>query len=585
MTSDGPPNRFDELRTRAERILDAESPEARTEVQRSVSELVEELQTHQIELELQNEELQSARQALETSQVRYRTLFDFAPVTYLILDADGLVIDINVTGVDLLHVTRRRIIDKPLWLYVRPEHRDRLARHIKTVIDQGSEQACELGLRRKDDSQLWGRLHSVPHKSNSEDVQVRTALIDVTARKELEQDLIVAREEAVKATQAQRAFLSNMSHEIRTPLTSVIGFAEALGEMAASGEQREFAEAIAGSGQRLLDTLNSVLDYTRIQNQDHTIQLTRLDVAEQVSECVRALQPQAATKGLELVVDSGAREEYALLHEDYFGRVLNNMVSNALKYTEEGTITVSVVQHDDEVEIRVEDTGIGIDESLLNRIFEPFLQAEFGPKRQHEGVGLGLAITKRLVHRMNGRMDVQSAVGEGSRFSTFFPRLTTEPPTPASDRSASGAGAVVQPYPLLSEATILVVEDNADTRQLVRLFLKAASQVESAASGQEALDHLAEGSFDGILLDINLGEEQTGLELIKIIREMEGYQSVPIVAFTAYALPGDAERFLKAGFDSYVRKPFTKRQLLRTLNSVLASGVPRSSSPPFRSPR
>ena len=583
MTDDGSVNRFDELRARAERILDAKSPTDRTEVKQSVSELIEELHTHQIELELQNEELQAAQQALEESRARYRDLFDFAPAAYLIFDADGLVMDINVTGLDLLQITRQRILNKPLWLYVRPNHRDRLARHIKTVIDRGTEKVCVLQFERKDGSQLWGRLHSAPHHGDSNALQVRTALIDITERKELENELITAREEAVQATQAQRAFLSNMSHEIRTPLTSVIGFAEALGEMAASGEQREFASAIAGSGQRLLDTLNSVLDYTRIQNQDESITLTRLDVAEQVGECVRALQPQAGTKGLDLIFDPGVQEVYALLHEDYFGRVVINMVSNALKYTEEGRVTVGVLRHDDEVEVRIEDTGIGIDESLLDRIFEPFLQAESGPKRRHEGVGLGLAITKRLVGRMKGRLAVQSVVNEGSRFSVFFPRLAPEQRIPNDDRAASGRQGMGQPYARLSEAKILVVEDNDETRQLVQIFLKRADHIAGAASSTEALQHLRDDAFDAVLLDINLGEERTGLELLGDIRAINGYHDVPVVAFTAYALPGDEERFLEAGFDGYVQKPFTKRQLLRTINQVLTSGT-RRTSPPSRSP-
>lgn len=368
-----------------------------------------------------------------------------------------------------------------------------------------------------------------------------------------------------------------------TPLTSVIGFAEALGDMATSGEEREFAPAIAGSGQRLLDTPNSVLDYTRMQNQEERATLTRLDVVEQVSECVRTLQPQAGTKGLELIFDSGAQEEYALLHEDYFGRVVSNMVSNALKYTNEGRVTVSVLRHEDEVEVRVEDTGIGIDEALLDRIFEPFLQAESGPGRQHEGVGLGLAITKRLVDRMNGRLDVQSEVHEGSRFSAFFPRLEPEQRTTANDRAASGRRATTQPQARLSDATILVVEDNNETRQLVKIFLQATDGIVGASSGAEALQYLRDRAFDGVLLDINLGEEQTGLELIDAIREMNGYRDLPIVAFTAYALPGDEERFLNAGFDGYVQKPFTKRQLLHTLNQALMSGA-RPTSPPSHSP-
>jgi len=178
---------------------------------------------------------------------------------------------------------------------------------------------------------------------------------------------------------------------------------------------------------------------------------------------------------------------------------------------------------------------------------------------------------------------VQSVVNEGSRFSVFFPRLTPDPRTPIDDRAASRRQGAGQPYARLSEAKILVVEDNDETRQLVHIFLKGADHIAGAASSAEALQHLRNNAFDGVLLDINLGEERTGLELIDDIRDIKGYHNVPIIAFTAYALPGDEERFLQAGFDGYVQKPFTKRQLLRTLNQVLTSGT-RRTTPPSHSP-
>jgi CheY-like chemotaxis protein len=155
--------------------------------------------------------------------------------------------------------------------------------------------------------------------------------------------------------------------------------------------------------------------------------------------------------------------------------------------------------------------------------------------------------------------------------------LASEQRVPATDRAASERRAAGQSTARLSEATILVVEDNDETRQLVRIFLKAADRVVGVASSAEALQSLEDEVFDGVLLDINLGEERTGLELIDEIRTISDYQNVPIVAFTAYALPGDEERFMQAGFDGYVQKPFTKRQLLRTLNQVLASGTLRTS--------
>lgn len=584
MTDKSSSNRFDELRARAERILEADSAEARTKARRSVSELIEELQTHQIELELQYEELKSTQQALEASRIRYQELFDFAPATYIIFDADGLVRDINVTGVSLLRVTRQRILNKPFWLYARPEHRDALARHLRAVIDTQSEQACELELQRKDGSRLWARLHSVPQQEGEGKSRVRTALIDITERKELEQDLVAAREEAEHATRAQRAFLSNMSHEIRTPLTSVIGFAEALGEMVEAGEKYEFAQSIKSSGRRLLNTLNSILDYTRVQDQDDEIKVEPLNVVEQVADCVRIMQPQAESKGIRLDFDGNDEAVFTPLHEDYFGRVLSNLISNALKYTEEGVVTARVVQGDDEVEIQIEDTGIGIEDALLDRIFDPFLQADVGPHRRHDGVGLGLAITKKLVQRMNGRMEVASEVGVGSRFSIFFPRLANDAPVAASrDRPADRHRVSTPSFTHLHEPDILVVEDNAETRRLVHLFLRSVARVEGAANSAEALEHVRSNAFDAVLLDINLGKDRNGFDLLEIIRNIDGYAACPIMAFTAYALPGDKERFMQAGFDGYVQKPFTKHQLLRALDQALTAPSRRSS--PSRSAR
>ena len=565
-TSGGAGDRFDVLRRRAEKLLEHDGDGERDDARR----LVEELRVYQVELELQNNELRDARARLEASRERYRGLFDQAPIGYAVFTKDGIVKSINLTGVRHLSerntpepasAVRPRIEGKPFLLYLAPDYRDLFSHHLDLTLRTNTEQTTEVLMRRRDTSTFWARLQSVPFP-DPDGQSVRTALIDVTAQKELERELIDAREEAVRATQVQRAFLSSMSHEIRTPLTSVIGFADVLSELSADSQHLEIARLIKGSGRRLLSTLNSVLSYARLQEQESSVRLAPTNVADLAHESVRLLQPLAETKGIALVFECDVPVVVAPLHEEHLDRVLDNLIGNALKYTEEGSVTVRVRALDETVEIDVEDTGLGIDEPMLKMIFEPFFQAGSGVQRTADGIGLGLSITKQLVDLMNGSIDVRSRPGEGTRFTLQFPRLDDEA---LGDVDTGFSEAPVEPS---MSWRVLLVDDSDDVHQLVTLFLRHHATVHSARSAEEAIEAVRSEPFDAVFLDIDLGEKQTGMEVLHRMREMREGRDLPMVAITAYALPGDRERFERSGFNAYVRKPFTKRDLLLALRRV-----------------
>jgi len=333
---------------------------------------------------------------------------------------------------------------------------------------------------------------------------------DVTERKRAEAVLVRAKEQAEEVARLKSAFLANMSHEIRTPLTGILGFAGILAEEVRDPQQQEFVGLIEKSGHRLMETLNSVLDLARIEAGRMELTLEPRSLAAAAEECVRLMQPLAQDRGLTLEVH--VRDPNADAHVDASAlhRVLTNLVGNAIKFTERGRVTIEVGADGAEAVLRVRDTGVGISGEFLSRLFNEFEQESTGIGRSHEGSGLGLTITRELVERMGGTIAVESVKGEGSVFTVTFPRASAAAAAPA-----------------------------ADTR------------------------------YDAVLLDINLGAGVSGEDVMGRIRTLPGYAGVPLVAFTAYALPGDRERFLNAGFSGYLPKPFTKAQLLELLSEVL----------------
>jgi CheY-like chemotaxis protein/two-component sensor histidine kinase len=376
-----------------------------------------------------------------------------------------------------------------------------------------------------------------------------------------------------------------MSHEIRTPLTTVIGYAGVLAEEATERHQ-EFAEFIRNSGERLMETLNSVLSLAQLEASGVEIQLNVLSVTEEAREIVELFHPLANEKNLDLRFVTpldDVEEPMAHLDRGALSSVLQNLIGNAIKFTEQGEVTVRIDPDEETVRIHVEDTGIGIDADFLPHLFDEFMQESTGVRRSHEGSGLGLAITKRLVDLMNGDIQVESTKGEGTAFVVSFPRADAEVPREGD--------AVPQAIDMESigqlRPTLLLVEDNPETAKLMQKLLGETCDVTAVSDGTKALRRAQECAYDIVLLDVNLGGGPSGADVLRRLRAQPTYADTPIAAVTAYALPGDRERFLKMGFDAYLNKPFAPEDLnalMDELTEKVHNGRwPRKARPPARS--
>ncbi len=337
---------------------------------------------------------------------------------------------------DVLGVSRSVSMPPSLSEFVHRDDVDLCREEYGRLIAGGGPSDLRFRIVRPDGTVRW--LHSVIEFERRSGC-FRGAFVDVTEQMGRECALAEALDTAETASRATNEFLANMSHEIRTPLTAIIGFAQLLREE--TGETHAaFVEPIENAGLRLLGTLNSVLDLARMEAGQTDLALVPTDLSLETREVIRMLRAQADAKGLPLHYEGAGGPVQALADPDAFGRILTNLLSNAVKFTEHGYVAVRLAADAGRAILEVEDTGRGMDPTFLNELFQPFRQASKGWARSHEGTGLGLTITRRLVEAMDGTIRVESRPGEGSRFTVAFPLLLAETrPVAVSARASAAA--------------------------------------------------------------------------------------------------------------------------------------------------
>ncbi len=378
-----------------------------------------------------------------------------------------------------------------------------------------------------------------------------------------------ARAAAQAATVAKSQFLANMSHEIRTPMNGVLGLAEDLQHRTLDVDQRQLVDDILASGRALVQIIDDILDFSKIEAGKLRIDHAPFSLGGVLDEARRLLAPRVRQAGIALEIDPGADLPGWLRGDaSRVRQILLNLMSNAVKFTKVGRVCVRVRSNLEgpgmaRLWICVSDTGIGIPDAALARIFDPFTQADGSTTRRFGGTGLGLAITKQLVDLMGGEIGVESAEGEGSTFWLVLRLPICGAPEVVKIPAASSAGQAPGDAPL----RILAAEDNAvNQRVLSRLLERLGCQVEIAADGQEALEKARAGGWDLVLMDCQM-PVLDGFAATRAIRALAGDAAkVPIVAVTAHALAGDRERCLAEGMDDYLTKPVS----LASLEQVLA---------------
>lgn len=383
--------------------------------------------------------------------------------------------------------------------------------------------------------------------------------------------LVKAKEDAVRRARTRASFLASMSHEIRTPLNGVLGMLGLALDTEQDPGQRNRLEIALNAGENLLGLLNDILDISKVEAGKLSLESIPFSVRDLIEECITLHRQQATRKQIQLTNETAPDLPHHFLGDPTRTRqVINNLLSNAIKFTDNGSVKVRSSWSGGSLRIEVTDTGIGMSDEGLNRIFSPFSQADTGTTRLYGGTGLGLALCRQLVEHMQGRILVDSREGAGTHFTIILPLTVakTAPQMPASEPPEEPSE--------MSPLKILLVEDNR-VNQLVAsgLLRKLGHRVDLAENGERALAALQRQRYDIILMDCQM-PVMDGFEATRAIRQNPEWADLPVIAVTANVLQGDREQCLASGMNDYVTKPY-KRDELR---AVIVRWAPPAPEPP-----
>ncbi|MEP7141737.1 MAG: PAS domain S-box protein [Ferruginibacter sp.] len=526
-------------------------------------------------------ERKQAEELLQREEQKYRSIIANMNLGLLEVDTEENVIFTNQSFCDMSGYEYEELIGKRAsHIYVKGENIE-LIESKNEARKKGSLDAYEIAVKNKRGQLRWWLISGAPRYNDAGELVGSIGIhLDITDQKQLETDLIEAREQAEQSTRSKEVFLANMSHEIRTPMNAIFGMTHQLTKTKLDSKQRFYLDTINSASENLLVIINDILDLSKIEAGKLNLENIAFEPKNMISRAMQVLRHKAEEKGLSITNSTcDATLSPVLMGDPHrINQVLLNLISNAIKFTQKGCVDLSCLVIKDTpsrqmILIEVKDTGIGMDELFVNNLFEKFSQEDVSVTREYGGTGLGMSICKDLAELMGGEIIVKSKKGAGTSvsFKVEFEKGRME------DLPSRETFFININKDMLANKKILVVDDNKMNRLVAKTILhNYGATTTEAVNGREAIDLLRQSEIDLVLMDIQM-PVMGGMEATKIIRE-EISATLPVIALTANAIKGDDEKCIDGGMNAYLSKPFKEDDLLKMVSFWLNVGNGESAT-------
>lgn len=529
--------------------------------------------THYLAMKEDITEKKIIEEFLATIEARYQNVVNNLKEVVFQTDAEGLWELLNPAWEEITGFSLTESIGKNFLEFVHPDDRQLNIEKFLPLINREKEYCRhEIRYLTKDGGFKWIEVFAkLMLDKDDKIIGTSGTLYDITARREAEQAIRFAKDEAERANSAKSVFLANMSHEIRTPMNAILGYAELLKSRVADKKSQEFLSGISLSGKNLLSLINDILDLSKIEAGKITLNYNITDPYQLINELAQIFTNILNEKGVCFSIRIDPQIPRRLLADEIrLRQILFNLIGNAVKFTEKGSVSLSLdkqfsTKEENTLDLifSVKDTGIGITESQQTIIFQAFAQQEGQSVSKYGGTGLGLAITQRLVEMMNGEINLESAPGKGSMFTVFLPgiKFVDKEPETIKESQTETEGEI-----LFEKALVLSVEDNKDNRFLIREFLAPHNlEILEATDGEIAVNMVKERKPSLILMDIYM-PNMDGIEATRLIKEI--YPDVPVIAVSGSIYVPNMKKS-EMPFVDFITKPFSKKTLIGIISKYL----------------
>ncbi len=505
------------------------------------------------------------------SEAEFRSVWENSNDAMRLCDENGIILRVNKSFCKLFDKPEKDFVGKTFQTAY--QYKENAAQLFSKSIEEGIISKQEVEVELWNEKKLWLEIsNSIIEISKRKNVL--SIFRDVSARKKYEIELREAKEKAEEMNKIKSNFFSNMSHELRTPLSGILGFSEIMLNELEESENKQMINAISLNGQRLLETLNKILQIAKIESVKPDVLIEKIEICQFITNMLKNYDGILIRKGLSLKINCIQENLFINTDKELLHIIMNNLISNAIKFTSKGYININCkrIKKNEKnlVAIEVIDTGIGIEPKEINIIFEEFRQASEGLSRHFEGTGLGLTIVKKYIELLSGTISVESEPGKGSIFRVEFPELIEVISNNMDKEFYDSSIQNIKSETKQQKPLVLLVEDDVLNIEYMKRFLNELCDLHIAVNGEDALKLVKTNHYKSILMDIGLGKGMNGIEVTKLIRRIPHYKDIPIIAVTAYVMGGEKEKFLQSGMSGYISKPFKMSELVEVLGKALS---------------